>query len=65
MADDLLGAQWRKSTRSGDNNGNCVEFADNLPGFVAVRDSKDPAGPVLSFSPDAWVSFVRAAKIRH
>ncbi|MEW2384316.1 DUF397 domain-containing protein [Micromonospora sp. NPDC047707] len=65
MADDLLGAQWRKSTRSGDNNGNCVEIADNLPGFVAVRDSKDPAGPVLSFSPDAWVNFIRATKTRH
>ncbi|MEU7918973.1 DUF397 domain-containing protein [Micromonospora zamorensis] len=60
MADDLLGAQWRKSTRSGDNNGNCVEVADNLPGLVAVRDSKDPAGPALTFSPAAWTSFVRA-----
>ncbi|WP_406070342.1 DUF397 domain-containing protein [Micromonospora sp. NBC_01638] len=62
MADDLLGAQWRKSTRSGDNNGNCVEVADNLPGLVAVRDSKDPAGPALTFSPAAWTSFVRVTK---
>ena len=59
---ELTGAQWRKSTRSGDNGGNCVEVADNLPGIVAVRDSKDPAGPALTFSPDAWATFVRAPK---
>ncbi|MFF0155728.1 DUF397 domain-containing protein [Micromonospora sp. NPDC005203] len=51
---DLTGAVWRKSTRSGDNGGNCVEVATNLPGVVAVRDSKDPVGPTLSFSHDAW-----------
>ncbi|MFG1765746.1 DUF397 domain-containing protein [Micromonospora parva] len=51
---DLTGAVWRKSTRSGDNGGNCVEVATNLPGVVAVRDSKDPAGPTLAFSHDAW-----------
>lgn len=55
---DLNGAQWRKATRSGTSGGNCVEVAGNLPGAVAVRDSKDPAGPVLSFSPAAWRSFV-------
>ncbi|MCZ7422952.1 DUF397 domain-containing protein [Verrucosispora sp. WMMA2121] len=65
MADDLLGAQWRKSTRSGDNNGNCVEVADNLPGFVAVRDSKNPAGPALTFSPTSWTRFVRSTKTSH
>ncbi|MFE9914112.1 DUF397 domain-containing protein [Micromonospora sp. NPDC005553] len=65
MADDLLGAQWRKSTRSGDNNGNCVEVADNLRGLIAVRDSKDPAGPALTFSPAAWTSFVRVTKSGH
>ncbi|MFF0370581.1 DUF397 domain-containing protein [Micromonospora sp. NPDC005087] len=65
MADDLLGAQWRKSTRSGDNNGNCVEVADNLPGLVAVRDSKDPAGPALTFSPAAWTSVVRVTRFVH
>jgi hypothetical protein len=57
---DLTGAQWRKSTRSGDNGGACVEVADNLPGLVAVRDSKDPAGPVLTFAPAAWSGFIRA-----
>ncbi|MFE0592646.1 DUF397 domain-containing protein [Micromonospora echinospora] len=62
MADQLVGTQWRKSTRSGDNNGNCVEVATNLPGTVAVRDSKDQTGPTLTFPPAAWVTFVRAAK---
>ncbi|SBT65509.1 protein of unknown function (DUF397) [Micromonospora sediminicola] len=55
---DLNGARWRKSTRSGGNGGNCVEVAGNLPGVVGVRDSKDPAGPVLTFSPAAWTRFV-------
>ncbi|MEO3781452.1 DUF397 domain-containing protein [Micromonospora sp. B11E3] len=59
---DLTGARWRKSTRSGGNGGECVEVADNLPGLVAVRDSKDPAGPALTFAPAAWVSFTREVK---
>ncbi|MCP3785335.1 DUF397 domain-containing protein [Micromonospora sp. A3M-1-15] len=58
---DLAGARWRKSTRSGDNGGNCVEVADNLPDVVAVRDSKDRSGPVLIFTPDSWTAFLRAA----
>ncbi|HEX8631055.1 MAG TPA: DUF397 domain-containing protein [Catenuloplanes sp.] len=57
---DLTGARWRKSRRSG-NNG-CVEVADNLPGVVAVRDSKQEAGPVLTFDPDAWAAFVADVK---
>ncbi|MER6756675.1 DUF397 domain-containing protein [Micromonospora echinofusca] len=59
---ELTGAVWRKSTRSGDNGGACVEVAENLPGVVAVRDSKDPTGPALTFSPAAWTNFVRSAK---
>jgi hypothetical protein len=61
MVDRLIGANWRKSTRSGDNNGNCIEVADNLPGIVAVRDSKDPGGPALTFSPNAWTAFIQVA----
>jgi hypothetical protein len=59
---DLSGAIWRKSTRSSGNQGNCVEVADNLPGVVAVRDSKDRQGPVLTFAPASWASFVAHAK---
>jgi hypothetical protein len=62
---ELTNAHWRKSTRSGDNNGACVEVADNLPGLVAVRDSKDPTGPALTFSPTAWTTFVRSTKPTH
>ncbi|MEU5905366.1 DUF397 domain-containing protein [Micromonospora sp. NPDC047467] len=58
---DLTGAIWRKSSRS-NNGGNCVEVADNLPGVVGLRDSKDPTGPVLTFGPAAWTALVRAAK---
>ena len=59
---DLTGAIWHKSTRSSGNHGNCVEVADNLPGVVGVRDSKDQAGPVLTFTPAAWRSFLGHAK---
>ncbi|TDC00855.1 DUF397 domain-containing protein [Micromonospora fluostatini] len=54
----MTGATWRKSTRSG--NGECVEVAVDLPGVVAVRDSKDPHGPVLAFTRVAWRSFAHA-----
>lgn len=40
------------------NGGDCVEVADNLPGVVGVRDSKDPHGPTLAFGPAAWQAFV-------
>lgn len=58
---DLSGAMWRKSARSG-SEGNCVEVADNLPGVVGVRDSKDIHGPALSFDPVAWSVFVADVK---
>jgi Domain of unknown function (DUF397) len=53
---------WRKSSYSGSNGGGCVDVADNLPGVVAVRDSKDPGGPVLAFGPDEWRTFTAAIK---
>ncbi|WBB48272.1 DUF397 domain-containing protein [Verrucosispora sp. WMMA2044] len=61
MVHDLTGATWRKSTRSGTSE--CVEVADNLPGVVGVRDSKDATGPVLTFAPAAWRRFVAHAKL--
>lgn len=54
---DLQDAVWRKSTRSTGNGGNCVEVASNLPGIVAVRDSKDPNGPALVVTPEAFAAF--------
>ncbi|MEV6983239.1 DUF397 domain-containing protein [Sphaerisporangium sp. NPDC051017] len=59
---DLSKADWRKSRRSGVEGGNCVEAACNLPGVVAVRDSKMAEGPVLVFGVDAWVRFVGSVK---
>jgi hypothetical protein len=48
-----LGAQWHTSSYSS-QNGACVEVARNLPGIVAVRDSKDRHGPALTVTPGAW-----------
>lgn len=62
---DLTGARWRKSTRSGSNGGSCVEVAGNLPGIVGVRDSKDPAGPALTVTPAAWLTFTTTVKTGH
>lgn len=53
---------WRKSTRSGPWTDNCVEVADLPDGGRAVRDSKDPGGPVLRFTWDEWNAFVLGAK---
>jgi hypothetical protein len=57
----LSGARWRKSSRSGVYN-NCVEVAGNLPGLVAVRDSKDRHGPALAFAPATWDAFTSVLK---
>ncbi len=54
---DLSRAEWHKSSYSG-QDGNCVEVARNLPGLVAVRDSKTPVGPTLLVSPAAWGAFL-------
>ena len=59
---DLTGARWRKSSWSGNNGGNCVEVARNLPLVVAVRDSKDPEGPKLVFTPAEWEAFTAGAR---
>ncbi|ASW53267.1 DUF397 domain-containing protein [Plantactinospora sp. KBS50] len=59
---DLSNARWRKSTRSNSAGGNCVEVADNLPGVVLVRDTKDRDGGTLAFGPAQWQGFVSFAK---
>ena len=54
---------WHKSSRSNGNGGNnCVEVAV-VDSAVGVRDSKNPDGPVLRFSPAAWESFVSDTKL--
>jgi Domain of unknown function (DUF397) len=61
---DLPGVAWRKSSRSngGSEQTNCVEVA-KLPGQVAMRDSKDPAGPVLAFTRAGWRAFLSSVRI--
>ena len=54
---------WRKSSFSSANGGACVEVAGNLPGMVAVRDSKAPGGPVLVFTAAEWRAFAAGVKI--
>ncbi|MEV4103476.1 DUF397 domain-containing protein [Nonomuraea sp. NPDC049649] len=62
QAVSLDGAEWRKATASGDNGGQCVEVTTNLSGIVAVRDSKNPNGPALVFTPAEWNAFLSGAK---
>jgi hypothetical protein len=59
MQVDLATAKWRKSSHSG-NNG-CVEVAYD-DDQVAVRDSKDPSGPMLLFTPHEWRAFLAGAR---
>jgi hypothetical protein len=47
---------WRKASASGANG--CVELAALADGGVAVRDSKDPQSPVLSFTRREWTAFL-------
>ncbi|MBF8175165.1 DUF397 domain-containing protein [Streptomyces olivaceus] len=55
----LSNVEWRKSSYSGSNGGECVEVADGCPaGSVPVRDSKNTAGPVVTVGARAWQSFV-------
>ena len=59
---DLTGAVWHTSTRSGGNGGECVEVAVNLPGIVAVRDSKHRDGATLTFTPGDWRNFLAGVR---
>jgi hypothetical protein len=59
-APDLSGARWRKSSRTEGAN-NCVELA-RVPGVVAVRDSKNQAGPVLTFTATELHRFLTTVK---
>ncbi len=60
MTHDPTAAVWRKSTRSS-SQAACVEVA-GLDGGCAVRDSKDPAGPMLRFTAAAWSAFTRGIR---
>jgi hypothetical protein len=60
---DLTGADWRKSSYGGEDDDSCIEVAV-VPGskegsdhVIAMRDGKNPGGPVLIFTPDEWRAF--------
>lgn len=62
--DELAGITWRKSSRSDNASGSCVEVgaaADGSP-RVAVRDTKDHSGPMLVFPAAEWSAFLTAIK---
>jgi hypothetical protein len=50
--------QWRKSTYSGDQGGQCLEVAHTPEVAVAIRDSKNPAGPILTLDPATFTTFI-------
>ncbi|WP_406460203.1 DUF397 domain-containing protein [Streptomyces sp. NBC_01622] len=54
------GTQWRKSSYSSDQGGQCVEIAETTcpTPILAIRDSKTPAGPILTLDPAAFTTFV-------
>jgi hypothetical protein len=60
---DLAAAEWVKSSYSGGNGGNCLEFSRTLHPTIPVRDSKaTPDGPALRFAAPGWAAFVSALK---
>lgn len=59
---DLSQAEWRKSSRSGQSNGACVEIAGNLPDITAVRDSKRPEAGAHVVSRAAFAAFLDDVK---
>ena len=60
---DLTGAVWRKSTRSGDNGGDCVEVADQpRPASSPYATRRTQRDPLLTFTAQAWTDFIAAAK---
>jgi hypothetical protein len=58
---DVISVAWRTSSYSGDNGGTCVEVGTTGPA-VAIRDSKHPNGPQLSFPAGTWQTFTNQLK---
>ena len=57
----VVSGPWKKSSYSGGNN-NCVEVAQLGRSGTAVRDSKDPGGPVLVFGRESWSAFLEGVR---
>ena len=58
---DVTAVAWRTSSYSGSNGGTCVEVGTAGPA-VAVRDSKHPDGPLLTFPAGPWQAFTEQVK---
>lgn len=59
---DLSRVVWRKSSRSSSNGGACVEVATTAEPMHLARDSKNPSGPALAFTPVEWTAFLNRVK---
>ncbi|MFI8202395.1 DUF397 domain-containing protein [Streptomyces sp. NPDC085937] len=57
-------SQWRKSSYSGNTGGDCVEVELTDAAVIPVRDSKNPAGPVVTVGAEAWQAFLGSLR-RH
>lgn len=53
---------WRKSSYSNQDGGECIEVSDDFGALIPVRDSKTPLGPVLAFHAPGWESFISGVK---
>jgi Domain of unknown function (DUF397) len=62
MRSEQMNAIWVKSSLSF-SNGNCVEVASLPGGEIGVRDSRDPGGPLLAFTPGEWGAFAGRARL--
>ncbi len=61
---DINNVTWRKASHSGGNGGACIEVASTGKAHVAIRDSKDPKGPKLAFTPPMWQAFIQRVSSR-
>ncbi|MQA14833.1 MAG: DUF397 domain-containing protein [Pseudonocardiaceae bacterium] len=58
---ELARVHWSKTSYSG-TSGNCVEVGQLPEGGRVVRDSKDPSGPALRFTPAEWAAFTAGVR---
>jgi hypothetical protein len=59
---EAVGRCWRKSSYSGNGGAECVEVTTRQPGIIAVRDSKELYGPVLTVAAAGWRDFIADVK---
>ncbi|MET9065607.1 DUF397 domain-containing protein [Streptosporangium sandarakinum] len=62
LSDELKAAAWRKATKSGSDQGNCLEVAPLSGGRVGLRDSEAPEKAPFVVSASVWDAFIDGAK---